>query len=147
MYDALRCPDVERKRIEERLASLDPRVFSPRAHAPYDPNKPWLENALIEPGRLRFRAIVAEGGGGVDILDAGAVDDRCDLWRVEPGCMVPREAAAYVRMLDLLFRASSKIVYVAPFFGADQPDKTAPIVAIYSALAGAVVDVEVHFRD
>jgi hypothetical protein len=147
VYDCLRCPDVERKRIEERLALLDRRVFSPRVNGPYDPEKPWLENALVEHRRSRFRAIVAEGGGGPDVLDAGAVDDRCDLWRVEPGCMVPREVAAYMEALDLLFRASSQIIYVAPFFRADQPDKTAPVVAICDALAGSAVHVEVHFRD
>jgi hypothetical protein len=147
VHDALRCPDVERKRIEQRLASLDPRVFSPRAHAQYDPNKPWLENALIEHARLRFRAIVAETGGGADVLDAGALDDRCDLWRVEPGCMLLRDAAAYVKALDLLLRASSKIIYVAPFFRADQPDKTGPVVAICVALGGSAAAVEVHFRD
>ena len=147
VFERLRCPEVERLRIAERLASLDPRVFSPRAHALYDPNKPWLENALIEHGRLRFRAIVAESCGGADVLDAGAVDDRCDLWRVEPGCMVPREEAAYVNVLDLLLRASSKIVYVSPFFRPDQPDKTGPVVAICAALAGSAVDFEVHFRE
>ena len=46
-------------------------------------------------------------------------------------------AFGYVNVLDLLIRASSKIVYVSPFFRADQPDKTGPVV----------VDFEVHFRD
>ena len=147
VYQGLRCQGIEKARIEVRLARLDARVFSPRANAVYDPAKPWLENALIEHGRLRFRAIVADAGNGGDVLDAEAVDDLCDLWRVEPGRLVPREAAAYVRALDLLLRASSKIIYVAPFFRADQPDKTAPVVAICAALAGSAVEVEVHFRD
>jgi hypothetical protein len=147
VFERLRCPDVERHKIVERLASLDPRVFSPRTHAAYDPNQLWLENALIEHRRLRFRAIIAEGGGSADVLDAGVVDDRSDLWRVEPGCMVPRQAAAYVKVLDLLLRASRKIVYVSPFLRADQPDKTAPVVAICAALARSAVDFEIHFRD
>jgi hypothetical protein len=61
--------------------------------------------------------------------------------------MVPREAAAYVKVLDLLLRASSKIIYVAPFFRADERDEAGPVVAICVALAGSAVDVEVHFGD
>jgi hypothetical protein len=147
VFESLRCPEVERLRIVERLASLDQRVFSPRTHAAYDPSQVWLENARIEHGRLRFRAIIAEGGGGGDVLDAGAVDDRSELWRVEQGRMVPRQATAYVNVLELLIRASSKIIYVSPYFRADHPDKTAPVVAICAALAGSAVNFEIHFKD
>jgi hypothetical protein len=143
----LRCQGVEKARIEVRLANLDARVFSPRANAPYDPNRPWLDNALAEHQRLKFRAIVAEGGTGADVIDAAALDDRCDLWRVDAGCLVPREAAEYVRVLELLLCASSKIIYVTPFFRADQPDKTAPIVAVCSALAASATCIEVHFGE
>ena len=147
VYDNLRCPDVERKRIEERLAALDRRIFSGRSGSPYDPSKPWLENALIEHRRARFRAIVANEAAGPDVLDAASVDDRNDLWRVDSGGIVPRDAAAFVGMIELLLAASSRIVLVDPFFRADQREKTDPLVAFCTALAGAASPVEVHFRD
>jgi hypothetical protein len=149
VYRGLTCPDVERQRIVERLHTLDARVFSPRTNGPYDPDRSWFDNALLEHARSQFRAIIAEGRSGPHILDAGTVDDRSPLWRVDSGRRVPREAAAYVHALDLLLRASSRIVYVSPFFRADQPDKTSPLVGLCSALerASAATLVEVHFGD
>src|SRR5437867_7976608 len=59
VFDGLNCPDVEKKRITERLASLDKRVFSPRANGQYEPKRPWIENAELEHQRVPFRAIVS----------------------------------------------------------------------------------------
>ena len=92
VYDGLACGDLEKKRIEERLARLDPRVFSPRANAKYDPGLSWLNNATSEHGHTPFRAILAVGGGCGQILDPDEVDDHCNLWRVESGGLVPRDA-------------------------------------------------------
>lgn len=146
VFERLRCPDVERLRIVERLTCLDPRVFSPR-HGPYDPEKPWLENALLEHRRSPFRAIVADQATEGGILDAGAVDDRSDLWRVDTGAVVPREAAAFVKALELLLLASSRVVLVDPYFRADHYDKTYALVAFCGAVANSATTVEVHFSE
>ncbi len=147
VYDGLRCGDREKKRIEERLASLDERVFSHRAGAAYDGSKSWVENAKAEHARLPFRAIVAEGGSGEHVLDAEAVDDQNALWCVQPGQLVSREAATFVAMLTLLLRASKRIVLVDPYFRADQDDKTRPLAAFCEALSGSSALLEVHVSD
>ncbi|NNC15540.1 hypothetical protein HJC22_07335 [Corallococcus exiguus] len=147
VYEGLHCGDREKKRIEERLASLDERVFSPRAGAPYDGGKSWLENAKEEHSRISFRAIVAEGGCGEHVLDAAVVDEQNELWCVHSGGLLPREAATFVAMVTLLLRASTRIVLIDPHFRADQDDKTRPLVAFCRALAGERASLEVHVSD
>ncbi len=147
VYRTPALPGRRKEEIEERLAMLDRRVFSPRAGAPYDPSKPWIENALAEHGRRPFRAIVADTGPGQGIVDANTVDDRNELWRVDSGAMLMRQPAALADALALLLVASTRVVIVDPFFRADQPDKTAPLAAFCAALAGSGAAVEVHFGD
>ncbi len=150
VHQALRCPDIEKAKIVERLANLDDRIFSPRVlSGAYDPEQSWFDNALAQHAHLPFRAIITEGQTGTDVLDAASVDERSDLWRVETGCMVPRDAAVYADKLDVILRMSRRIIYVSPFFRADQPDKTSPLVAICSALAKVpeAGTLEVHFGE
>jgi hypothetical protein len=147
VYEQLQCPDLERKRIEERLAVLDRRVFSGRSGAPFDPLDTWLDNAVRENGRLPFRAIVSNERRAPNVLDANALDDREALWRVDSGRRIPRAAAEFVKAVQILLDASTRVILVDPYFRADQPDKTGPVVAFCSALAGRQVRLEVHFRD
>ena len=50
-------------------------------------------------------------------------------------------------MLDLLFRASSRVVIVDPYFRAHQPDKTRPLTAFCNLLRGRGATLEIHFAD
>ncbi|MDH5672825.1 MAG: hypothetical protein OEZ06_11790 [Myxococcales bacterium] len=147
VYEGLACADIEKKRIEERLAALDGRVFSRRSSAEYDGTVPWIDNAMVEHRRVPFRAILAEGGTGGGVVHPDEVDEQCELWRVETGHLVPRAAAAFVAMVDLLLRASTRVVLVDPYFRADQNDKAQPLVAFCRAIEGQGKDVEVHFSD
>jgi hypothetical protein len=147
VYEQLQCPDVERKRIEERLAVLDRRVFSGRSNAPFDPVDTWLDNAVRENARMPFRAIVANESRAPNVLDANAVDEREPLWRVDSGRRIPRAAAEFVTAVQVLLEASTRVILVDPYFRADQSEKTGPVVAFCSAVAGRAVRVEVHFRD
>jgi hypothetical protein len=147
VYQQLRCPDVERKRIEERLAVLDPRVFSGRSSATYDPEIAWLENAVRENQRSPFRAIIANEDRVPNVLDASTVDERNTLWRAEAGRLVARDAANFVRAVQLLLQASTKIILVDPFFRADQREKRDPVLAFCRAMGGTTAVLEVHFRD
>jgi hypothetical protein len=147
VHEALQCPDLEKKRIVERLACLDRRVFSPRSNVPYDSEKHWFDNALAEHARSPFRAIIAHERSGSNVLDAATLDDRSDLWRVDSGGIVPRDAAVFVKAIELLLLASSKIIVVDPFFRADQLAKTRPLVAFCDIVATSSVAIEVHFRD
>jgi hypothetical protein len=147
VYQQLRCPDVEKKRIEERLAVLERRVFSGRVNAAFDPDSSWLENAVRENARVAFRAIVANASEAPNVLDANAVDERDTLWRADSGRRMPREAAEFVAAIQILLEASSRIILVDPYFRADQAAKTAPLIALCSAATAQGVRIEVHFKD
>lgn len=146
--DGLNCPDIERQWIVERLSELDRRIFSPRANATFDETKSWLENALTEHARLPFHAIISNTramNNGV-VLDAAEIDDRYELWRVESGQFVTRNADALIKAIELLLSASKRIVLIDQYFRADQEDKRRPLIAICQYVEGRA-SVEVHFSD
>jgi hypothetical protein len=103
VYEALTCADVARARVEVYLDSLDPRVFSPRPGAPYDPERTWLANALAEHARLPFDEIIAvrprcrrrRGGGGHRHRGPSA-------WRRDQGRLVARDPATFAAALTRL---------------------------------------------
>ncbi len=149
VFESLRCPEVEKQRIVERLRMLDARAFSPRADATYDPDQTWFSNAVSEHHRRPFRAIIASHGsasGSDYVLDGAEVDDRQERWRVETGRLVSREPTAFVQSLRLLLEASERVLFIDPYFRSDQDDKTRPLVAFCKATHGSAA-VEVHFSD
>jgi hypothetical protein len=150
VYDGLTCPDIEKKRIEERLARLEKRVFSRRVAATaYDGTRPWLANAEAEHSRQPFRAIVAAAGsssGAAHVLSGADVDETDERWRVDVGRLVSREPAMFVQALRLLLDASQRLIIIDPYFRADQDDKTRPLAAFCRAV-GTQATVEVHFSD
>lgn len=147
VFDGLTCPDVEKKRIVERLAALDKRVFSPRVNAAYDGTRTWLENAETEHQKRAFRAIVAMASEREHVVNGAEVDDECPIWKVDVGRLVSRDPAIFVQALALLFEGSKRIVVIDPYFRADLDEKTRPLVALCLALAGRSVSIEVHFAD
>lgn len=142
VYDSLRCPDVERSRIEERLRGLDERVFTDRAGARYDGALPWLENALREHARDPFHAIIAAGATS-DAIDAAEISDVHPAWRHERDRLVARTSAAYGQSLGPLLARSRRVVVIDPYFRADQTAKREPLIEFCMALAAGAV-VEVH---
>lgn len=147
IYDGLRCPDVEKKRIAVRLEKLDRRVLSPRANADFDGQRPWLENAVAENGRRPFHAVVSNGATAQpNVIDGIAVDDTEPLWHVENGRFVSRDPAAFVAALQLLLAASKRVLIIDPYFRADQDAKTRPLAAFCREVAGNAA-IEVHFSD
>lgn len=147
VFTGLGCPDVEKKKIMERLVQLDKRVFSARANAPYNGAETWIENAEREHARLAFHAIIAAGPSDKpQVLDGGAIDELDARWRVETGRLVPRDPAEFVRASLLLLNASSHVVIVDPHFRADQYEKRLPLVAFCNCVRGRA-SVEVHCSD
>jgi hypothetical protein len=145
VYQSLRCGDVEKKKIEERLHRLDPRVFSRREGAQYDGLKPWLDNAEVEHARSAFRAIIATETRGRDfILDGAQLDDNDPRWSVDQGRLVSRDPVLFAQALDLLLRASTCVVVIDPYFRADHGDKTLPLTAFCAILRGQAIRIEVH---
>lgn len=145
VYDGLRCNAVERTRIEERLRRLDERVFSRRPGSTFNGKRPWLDNAEAEHERSAFRAIIALETRGKDyILDGSVVDETEERWRVEQGCILPRDPLNFVHALGLLLRESSHVVMIDPYFRADQPDKTSPLTTLCQVFQTANVQIEIH---
>lgn len=147
VYQGLACPDVEKKRIVERLARLDRCAFSPRSGTTYDPAQDWLRNAELEHRREAFRAIVTTRAAAPHVLDASDLDDSVALWRVDPGALLAREPDVVVRAVALLLRASSRILLIDPYFRADQGDKAIMLRDVCGAVAGQPTEIEVHFAD
>lgn len=58
-----------------------------------------------------------------------------------------RNPAVFARSLDLLFRSSSHLVVIDPFFRADQGDKLEALLHMYRAMLGRSVVIDVHGCD
>jgi hypothetical protein len=147
VFQGLSCPDLEKKRITERLNQLDKRVFSARMNAPYDGARPWIDNAHIEHLRSPFDAIIArETSGQPHVLDGSEIDDRNELWRIDAGLLLDRDPNTYVHALRLLLAASRRVVLIDPYFRADQHQKRNPLIAVCVAVYPTAT-VEVHLSD
>jgi hypothetical protein len=146
VFTSLRCPDMEKHRIIERLNQLDPKVFSGRKGAAYDGALSWLDNARAEHGRQPFRAIVSTGVSQPDMELLPVDVDECNpLWCAQHGRLIPREPKAFAEALRVLVAASRRVVVVDPYFRADQADKAA-VLAAFCQLANGRTDVtfDVH---
>ncbi len=111
------CPDMEKKRIVERLKHIGPKLYS--AGRNYDKDQEWLPNAVDSHRDSPFRAIItttANGGGG-GLLDGEALSEEDETWSVPRGSAVPRTAADLAAAADKLLRCSGEIVLVDPYFG------------------------------
>jgi hypothetical protein len=123
VYESLHgCSPMERKRIEERLTTLDHRMIARAVRNTYDPARPWLENAVMEHQVRPFRAILA--ASAVPSLDAVLPvseldEDSAPLWSA-PEELVLRRAPEIVTAVALLLEGSSHICLVDPYF---DPDK------------------------
>jgi hypothetical protein len=142
VYEAARrCPPIELKRIEERLATLDERVFANRKGAPYDPSQSWVANALGEHARQPFTAIITHEAANEAVP---AVDVHRDhaAWRREHGRFIARASGDFVAALALLLRHSRRVVLIDPYFRADQSEKRDPLLAFCTELsAGATIEI------
>jgi len=149
LLSGLSCGDVEKKRIEERLRqATNDHVFYHRPDTHYDGTQPWIENARLEHSRQAFRAIIAREASSEDhVLDASTLDETHPRWQAGAGRLVARDATAFAQALDLLLRASSKVMIIDPYFRADQAAKTAPLTAFCRLIKGCIEDVHVHYAD
>lgn len=143
-----RASDGERKAVEVRLLAAKNAGTFVRRRAVYNESETWLWNAETEHVRSAFRAIIATEDRGLEhVLQASVVDDAQERWRVESGHFVDRDPRKLVEVLRLLLRVSSHVAIIDPYFRADQPHKTAPLVALATALRSATVAFEVHWSD
>ena len=143
-----RATDGERKAVEVRLLAAKNAGTFVRRRTRYDATQTWLWNAEAEHVRNAFRAIITtEDCGSEHVRKASLVDDSQDRWRVDSGRFVDRDPGKLVEALRLLLGLSSHVAIVDPHFRADQPHKTAPLVALARALRSPTVPLEVHWSD
>ncbi|MFT3695697.1 MAG: hypothetical protein QM831_21345 [Kofleriaceae bacterium] len=147
VYEGLRCPDIEKKSIEDRLSRLDRRYFADRKGAPFDPSKSWVDNALAENQREAFRAVIVADSivRGGNVLNANLLDETNPLWLVEQGRFVARDPAALRDAIRLLLRLSTRIALIDPYFRPHQRDKASAFAALSSCVSAAS-QLEVHAR-
>ncbi len=97
-----------------------------------------------------FRAIISSAAyrrKSVYVLEAASLDESHARWQVDSGRLLSRDPAVFARALELLLKASSKVVVVDPYFRADHPDKTGPLTAFCTLIDGQISEVAIHFVD
>jgi len=108
--------DIERKKIEEKLAQIDSKLFD--QSRPYDGTQTWLQNAESIHHSYPFRAIVATQNPRhmyyVLLLDQ--LDEGCILWHVAREKRIPRTAAALAASTKAIISQSQEILFVDPHF-------------------------------
>lgn len=132
VYDGLAdCPDREKHRIIERLASIPAHIFAPRPAASYDASKPWLENAEAEHKRLRFWAILARDNPRTipHVLETQGLSEGDERWDRSHDRRVSRTPQELAGAVSLLLKIAEHVIFVDPYFRADQDDKRLALAA------------------
>jgi len=127
------CGEIERKRIEERLARLDDRMMN--SSRIYNPERGWLENSETSHGLRPFRAILAKGNprNQAFVLDGDALDETHPLWKVPRSLVVPRRAADMTACVSLLLQLCDAVILVDPHFRPQERRFTRPLEAFLAA--------------
>ena len=84
----------------------------------YDPNKAWMENALVEHGRRPFRAIIGTAADAAcgESLTPDLCDEDNELIATPGSRDIPRTADAIADAILMLACAAREIDIVDPFF-------------------------------
>jgi len=148
------CRDIELKRIEEELVTLDGRMVR-RPDSSWDPSlsgaQSWLENARLEHQRLPFKGILATANPhGEDFVWIGA--DLSEAQQPQfrsPGKLVPRTAEELASAVALLLQSSERVALIDPYFDPTKKRFRNTLrsfvgTATTSRRSGATVRVELH---
>jgi hypothetical protein len=150
VFQAMDDAPKAKAKATERLRALDRRVLLGRPSSIYNGERPWLENAIAEDQRRRFRAIVSEAEASDAtrrILNAADVSNTDELWKSERGCHVARDPAAVIAKISLLLQASQRVALVDPYFNPTDRGKVAFLVALCDAVSQQGAAVDVHASD
>lgn len=141
-------PDIKMASIVERLRGAKLSVID--YGRSYNSERSWIDNALIEHNRAPFHAIIAQHSlaGNAAVLPVGDIDEQQPYMAVAQCRAVPRESVSIAEALSGFLRASSRIVFVDPFFD--------PYNARYKSTLRACLNVvkkknpsatcEIHYR-
>jgi hypothetical protein len=118
VYESLTgCGEIERKRIEDRLQTLDDRMLK-RQHE-WAPQLDWLTNAETEHSRRPFRAILAKTNPNQRgfVLEGDSLDETHSLWNVSRSRIVSRAAQEMAACVAPLLRVCKEVLFIDPHFG------------------------------
>jgi hypothetical protein len=118
VYESLaNCGEIERKRIEDRLQTLDDRMLK-RQHE-WNSQQDWLTNAEAEHVRRPFYAIVAKTNPHKQeyILEGESISEEHPFWAAPKSPPVLRIAQEMATRVAPLLRISEEILFVDPHFG------------------------------
>lgn len=109
-------PDIRMASIIERLRNAKLAIVD--FGRPYDSEKSWIDNALTEHQRSRFHAILAlqDPGGNAVVLPVADVNEQQPLMAVAQDRAISREGESIAGALSGFLRASTRILFVDPFF-------------------------------
>lgn len=149
VYDVVKDrPNIEKKRIEQRLSAMTDSVFYSRVGTHYDGTKSWFANATIEHNRCCFHAIITEEpSNDSNVINGTEVDEQCHLWRVDSGKIVPRDPGHFVTIIKMLLIASEEIAIIDPYFQSGRLGKVQPLVEICKITANRQCSIQVHFSE
>jgi hypothetical protein len=113
------CGSIERKRIEEGLVLMKPRMVS--ALRQYDSSLDWVSNAMREQNSSPFQAVIVnqDKGGTPGVLEYDSIGQPSKLWDVDSTRIVTKTPAAMAEAIAPLLRIAQEIVIVDGYFKPD----------------------------
>lgn len=136
------------------LVELIQRLSEPmirRGGSPWDPSRPWLENAEQEHDRKPFRSILALSNPRArqEVLVGRDLDEQNLLWAAARGATVPRQARPIAELVLPLLRCCGVAIFIDPHFGPENIRHRRPLEAFLESMVDGRTDlssltVEVH---
>lgn len=108
--------DTERKRIEEKLATMDDKLFPRRGGWNHEVG--WLENAEAEHTRAPFASILSYDNprNNPSVLLGDEISDSCTAWAATTQVEIHRDPESMAEAISPLLRNSREIFFVDPHF-------------------------------
>lgn len=151
VYEGLSdCGDMEKARIEAKLATLDDKLVKRRGE--WNQNHDWVWNAEEEHGKHPFSGIIAQSNprGSDNVMIGDELDESNSVWKVSSQVEVPREPESMASALDLLLGTAREVVFIDPHFSPSRARYRDTLIAFLKRtrlFQGHEVDVEYHLGD
>lgn len=151
VYESLSgCGDIDRKRITERLVQIDSLLL--KRSSQWNNAIDWLGNARIEHSRQPFHAIIARDNPHslAHVLEADSLTDENPLWQTQRCLIIPRTPQAISNCASILFRSSSIIKLIDPYFSPKESRYRESFEALFSSIPRQIsptsIRVEIHTK-
>ena len=132
---------IERKLVEEILVLLTEKTVT-RNQGHFDPERgDWLDNALVEHEVRPFHAILARANPAPrsGVLTQDDLYGGHELWSVDHGRCVPRNATCLSKAVAPFLRVSSEIVFADPHFQPTAVPHTQASTSWFPASGGLIL--------